>query len=29
VGIILLIVRLARDGTPGTNRFGESNKYFA
>ncbi len=29
VGIILLIIKLAKDGTPGTNRFGESNKYFA
>lgn len=27
VGIILLIVKLAEDGTPGTNRFGESPKY--
>tara|TARA_B110000977_G_C10898921_1_gene424444 strand:+ start:261 stop:794 length:534 start_codon:yes stop_codon:yes gene_type:complete len=29
VGVILLIIKLAQDGTPGTNRFGESNKYFA
>lgn len=27
VGIILLIIKLAEDGTPGTNRFGESTKY--
>lgn len=29
VGAILLIVKLAQDGTPGTNRFGESTKYSA
>lgn len=29
VGPILLIIKLAEDGTPGANRFGESNKYFA
>lgn len=29
VGVILLIVKLAEDGTPGTNRFGESTKYSA
>jgi uncharacterized membrane protein YhaH (DUF805 family) len=27
VGIVLLIVKLAEEGTPGTNRFGESPKY--
>ncbi len=27
VGIILLIVKLVEDGTPGTNRFGPSPKY--
>lgn len=27
VGIILLIVKLAQEGTPGENRFGESPKY--
>lgn len=27
VGIILLIVKLAEEGTPGTNRFGDSPKY--
>jgi uncharacterized membrane protein YhaH (DUF805 family) len=29
VGLILLVVKLAQDGTPGANRFGESTKYLA
>lgn len=29
VGVILLIIKLVEDGTPGTNRFGESTKYSA
>ena len=29
VGTILLLVKWAEDGTPGANRFGESNKYSA
>lgn len=29
VGVILLIVKLAEDGTPGLNRFGPSTKYIA